>query len=73
MTDRKPKTPAAYYALDNVAEVLTRRQTAAFLKICLNNLDTLPIAKVRIGRSVRYRMADIQAWLEQTVAKAVLA
>ncbi|GBR76093.1 helix-turn-helix MerR-family like proteins [Candidatus Termititenax persephonae] len=73
MENRKEKTPAVYYAPDNVSEVLTRRQAAGYLKICLNNIDLLPIPRVRIGRSVRFRKADIDTWLEQTAAKVVLS
>jgi predicted DNA-binding transcriptional regulator AlpA len=72
MIDRKPKTQMEYYALNNIAEVLTRAQASAYLKICKNNLDVLPIPKIRIGKSIRFRKTDIDAWLEKTMQVATI-
>jgi predicted DNA-binding transcriptional regulator AlpA len=72
MVDRKPKTQAEYYATDNIAGVLTRNQASAYLKICKNNLDALAIPKIHVGRSIRYRKADIDTWLKKTAQAVVV-
>ncbi|GBR76117.1 helix-turn-helix MerR-family like proteins [Candidatus Termititenax persephonae] len=67
MVDRKPKTQAGYYATDNITGVLTRNQASAYLKICKNNLDALSIPKIHIGKLIRFRKTDIDAWLENAI------
>jgi predicted DNA-binding transcriptional regulator AlpA len=50
------------------AEVMTRQQTAKYCGISVSKLDhdkaegTGP-SFIKIGRSVRYRRADVEAWL----------
>jgi hypothetical protein len=67
--ERSAKQMATYYGADIVGEILTRNQAAAYLKLCQNKVDILPIPKVHIGRSVRYRKSDIDAWLAKEVSK----
>jgi excisionase family DNA binding protein len=60
---RAAKKAAHYYNTDNIGEFLTRQQAAGYLKLCRNKVDGLPIPKIRIGRSVRFRKADIDAFM----------
>lgn len=46
-------------------QLLTRQQTAAYLSICLTTLDRLDIPRLKIRRSVRYRMSDIVKWISK--------
>ncbi|GBR75996.1 helix-turn-helix MerR-family like proteins [Candidatus Termititenax persephonae] len=50
--------------METVKEVMSRKETAGYLGICLNTLAYLPIPQIRIGRSVKYRKLDINTWLE---------
>jgi predicted DNA-binding transcriptional regulator AlpA len=63
------KQRATYYEIDDIGTVLTRKQASAYLRLCPNKIDVLPIPKIRIGRSVRFRRADIDLWLAQEAAK----
>jgi predicted DNA-binding transcriptional regulator AlpA len=65
------KQRATYYEIDDIGTVLTRKQASAYIKLCQNKVDTLPIPKIRIGRSVRFRKCDIDSWLAQEVSKDV--
>ena len=46
--------------------VLTRGQAAAFLQVCINSLDKLPIPKIQAGRRVLYRRQAIEQWLAKS-------
>ena len=55
-------------------EVLTRRETAEYLSVCLTTLDKMNIPHVTIGRTVRYSKTDLEAWLSKmTKSKEVRA
>ncbi|MDR2384594.1 MAG: helix-turn-helix domain-containing protein [Tannerella sp.] len=66
------KRRADYYEIDDIGTVLTRKQAAAYLRLCQNKVDSLPIPKIRIGKSVRFRRVDIDSWLAQEAAKVVV-
>ena len=44
--------------------VLTRQQAAHMLRISLPTLNLLPIRRLKIGGSTRYRMADLKAHID---------
>jgi hypothetical protein len=46
-------------------EVLSRRQTAQFLGICITTLDRLNIPRTQIRKRVLYRKATLDSWLEK--------
>jgi predicted DNA-binding transcriptional regulator AlpA len=71
VVEKAIKQRAAYYKIDDIGAVLTRKQTAAYLRLCQNKVDALPIPKLRIGRSVRFRKCDIDSWLAQEATKDV--
>jgi len=50
--------------------LLTRKQASGKLKVCLTVLDRLPIARVRIGRSVRYRKMDLFSFIDSRIENA---
>lgn len=55
--------------------LLTAREAATVLTICEKTLWTLTqprgdIPAVRIGKAVRYRMEDLQAWIRQKVQQS---
>jgi excisionase family DNA binding protein len=50
------------------AQVLDRKELAAYLKISKGKIAQLDIPAVRIGRRVVYRQADVDAWLESRTA-----
>jgi hypothetical protein len=48
-------------------EVLSRKETAAFLGVCLSTLDRIDIPKIKIRERVIYRRVDVVKWLEAHV------
>lgn len=46
-------------------EIMTRRQCADYLKICLSNLDKSDCPRLKLStHAVRYRKSDVDKWLE---------
>ena len=43
--------------------LLTRSEAAAYLSVSTRHLDRQPIARIRLGRLVRYRKVDLDAYL----------
>lgn len=43
--------------------LLTQRELAAYLQVHVRTVRRLPIRKCRVGRSVRYRVADVERYL----------
>jgi excisionase family DNA binding protein len=71
LSPRSEKRRSACYDTGNTSgDILTRQQVAEYLKVCRNKVDALPIPKLRLGRSVRYRKTDVDAWLEVQIAQA---
>lgn len=49
-----------------VPEIMTRRQCAGYLKICLSNLDKSDCPRLKLStHAVRYRKSDVDKWLER--------
>ncbi|MCL2722096.1 MAG: helix-turn-helix domain-containing protein [Treponema sp.] len=44
-------------------EVLTRKEAASLIRVCLTSLDKMRLPVVRIGRRVFYRKTTLEAWL----------
>ena len=59
----EPETP-------KLAEILSRRETARHLGICLATLDRLDIPRTRIGRRVFYRRDALAKWIDRNTEKA---
>lgn len=55
-------------AIDQLEFLLTRAQTAAYLGCSVSKIDSLAtagrITRIRIGRSVRFDFAEVQAFAE---------
>ncbi|GHT86948.1 hypothetical protein FACS1894137_13290 [Spirochaetia bacterium] len=52
------------------SDVLTRKETASFLKVCVTTLDRIKdLPRVKIRRGVRFRRADLDKWLDQQAAQ----
>jgi hypothetical protein len=66
------KKKAAYYGIEEIGAVLTRQQVSAYMRLCLNKVDALPVPRIKVGRSIRFRRCDIDAWLAQEALKAVI-
>jgi hypothetical protein len=45
------------------ADILTRAEAAAYLKICRTTLDKLDIPRTRIRRRILYRRDILDQWL----------
>jgi hypothetical protein len=50
--------------MNETKEILSRRETADLLGICLTSLNKLSIPKTQIRRRVFYRRATIENWLQ---------
>ena len=46
------------------SDVLSRKQAAVFLGICLTTLDRLDIPRTKIRRRVMYKRAVLEKWLD---------
>jgi hypothetical protein len=50
--------------------VLTRKEAASFLKICLTTLDRIKdLSRIKIRRGVRYLKMDLDKWLKTQAAQ----
>lgn len=54
-------------------QVFTRAEAALYLSVCVTTLDKLGIPHVKLNRFVRYKKADIDAWLSEHSQKAGVA
>ena len=46
-------------------EILTRKEAAVYLSVCVITLDKLPIPRIKTGRCVRFKKSIIDSWLEE--------
>jgi predicted DNA-binding transcriptional regulator AlpA len=60
----KPVEPDGV-APDASLDILTTAQVARWLAICKSLSYKLPIPRVQIGRAVRYRRSDVEAFISQ--------
>ena len=51
-------------------DILSRRETAAFLGICLTSLHHLDIPKTKVGHRVMYKREVINKWIDDHTEKA---
>ncbi len=49
----------------NEKEILTRKETAVYLSVCVTTLDKLPIPRIKTGRCVRFKKSILDSWLEE--------
>ncbi|ULQ59174.1 helix-turn-helix domain-containing protein [Brucepastera parasyntrophica] len=47
--------------------LLTRKQAAGYLQVCLTTFDRLSVPKIRFGRCVRFRKTDLQAFIDSQI------
>ncbi|GMO27592.1 MAG: hypothetical protein Ta2B_08280 [Termitinemataceae bacterium] len=47
------------------SELLTRKQAAAYLTLCITSLERLGIPHTQLGRRVLYRKSTLDKWIEQ--------
>ena len=47
------------------SELFTRKEAAAYLRICKTTLDNLVIPRIKIRRRVLYRRLELDRWLVQ--------
>jgi len=48
-----------------IPELLTRKETASYLRVCLATLDNLNIPRTKIRHRVFYKRDKLDQWLEQ--------
>ena len=51
------------------SDILSRKETAAVLGICLTTLDRLDIPRIRIRHRVMYKRAEINKWIDAHTEK----
>ena len=52
------------------ADILSRREAAAFLGVCLTTLDRLDIPRTRIRQRVMYKRENLNRWVDDHTEKA---
>jgi hypothetical protein len=50
-------------------DVLSRREAAAFLRICLATLDQLDVPRTKIGHRVMYKREVLSKWIDEHTEK----
>jgi hypothetical protein len=48
-----------------ISELLDRKETAKYLRICKSTLDNLMIPRIKIRHRVLYRKSELEKWLDQ--------
>ena len=48
-----------------IPDILSRKQAAGFLGICLTTLDRLDIPRIKIRHRVMYKRSVIEQWLDE--------
>jgi hypothetical protein len=48
---------------NQLPEVLTRKEAASLIRVCLTSLDRMRLPVIQIGRRVFYRRATLEAWI----------
>jgi predicted DNA-binding transcriptional regulator AlpA len=51
--------------METINDVISRKETAAFLGICLTTLDRLDIPKTKIRHRVLYKRVEIDKWIDK--------
>ena len=52
------------------ADILSRREAAKYLKICLTTLDRLDIPKTRIRHRVMFKLDVLNKWIDEHTEKS---
>ena len=52
------------------ADILSRREAAVFLGVCLTTLDRLDIPRTRIRHRVMYKREALNRWVDDHTEKA---
>jgi hypothetical protein len=61
----RPAERAELAPMRSIAPLLLPSEVAALLRVPLKRVYELPITKRKIGRSVRYRPADVEKYLDR--------
>jgi len=48
---------------DQIPEVITRKEAASLIRVCLTSLDRMQLPVIRIGRRVFYRKSTLDTWI----------
>ena len=54
---------------ENRADILTRKQSAAFIGVCQNTFDKLDIPRTKVRRRVFYKREVLLLWIDQQTEK----
>jgi len=54
----------------NKPTILSRKEAAAYLGICLTTLDRLDIPKTRVRHKIIYRRETINKWIDDRAEKS---
>jgi len=57
-------------AMETKNDVLSRKETAAFLGVCLTTLDRLDIPRTKVRHRVLYKREVINKWIDQHTEKS---
>ena len=52
------------------SEILSRRETAVYLGICLTSLDHLDIPRTKVGHRVMFKREVLNKWIDEHTEKA---
>jgi hypothetical protein len=50
---------------ETIGAVLTRREAAEYLRVCLSCLDRLGVPRIKVRRKVLYRRDTLDQWLAE--------
>jgi hypothetical protein len=46
-----------------IPEILTRKEAASFIRVCITSFDRMRLPCFRVGRRVFYRKSTLDAWI----------
>jgi hypothetical protein len=55
--------------METTREVLSRKETAAYLGVCLSTLDRLDIPRTKIRHRVMYKRVELNKWIDAHTEK----
>lgn len=47
----------------HIPEILTRKEAASFIRVCITSFDRMRLPCFRVGRRVFYRKSTLDAWI----------
>jgi excisionase family DNA binding protein len=54
---------------NTIADILSRKEAAVYLRVCKTTLDKLDIPRVKAGKRVLFKKTVLDAWLDEHTSR----